>query len=103
MIGPLLDRATQELRLLAPFPQPFTTSVSWDLLLAHPTMVAGEVVDVAGRRVATLVSRRRLPAGPHRFQWNGKDLEGAVANPGVYFLRIRTTEGSHFARLIKLR
>jgi hypothetical protein len=103
MVGPLMDRTTQVLQLIGPFPEPFTTSVSCDLLLARPAVTNAEIVDLAGRRVATLLRQQRLSAGPHRFQWNGKDSEGVVASPGIYFLQVRTSDGLRSARLIKIR
>jgi len=44
------------------------------------------VFDVAGRRVATLVSRR-LDPGYHEVRWDGRTDQGAAAGSGIYLLR----------------
>jgi hypothetical protein len=42
-----------------------------------------EVLDLAGRRVETLI----LPAGSRQVVWDGRDEHGRPCAPGVYFVR----------------
>ena len=51
-------------------------------------IVTVEVVDADGRVVRVLARAQRLPAGPHRFSWNGRFLGGSPAPDGSYQVRI---------------
>lgn len=70
------------------FPNPFrhSTTLRFSLDAAAPVRV--EVVDVTGRRVATLQDGD-LSAGIHESVWDGRDAAGRPAAGGVYFLRMR--------------
>ncbi|MEW6755540.1 MAG: FlgD immunoglobulin-like domain containing protein [Candidatus Latescibacterota bacterium] len=46
------------------------------------------VYDLAGQRVATLVSDER-PAGAHAVAWDGRDDEGRQVASGAYVCRLR--------------
>ena len=74
------------------------------LTLALP--VAGradvEVVDLAGRRVATL-HQGAAPAGTLALRWDGHDDGGALAPAGVYYARARTVGGVTETRFVRLR
>jgi hypothetical protein len=58
------------------------------LMLALPQATSAHVTvcDVMGRRIATL-AQGVLPAGRHALQWDGRDANGAMAAPGLYFVR----------------
>ena len=51
------------------------------------------VFDLVGRRVRSL-DAPTLTAGPHETVWDGRDEAGNRANPGLYFVRLRVTEGT---------
>ena len=51
-----------------------------------PADVRLVVFDIAGRKVATLVSRR-LDPGYHEVRWDGRTDQGASAGSGIYLLR----------------
>jgi len=62
----------------------------------HFDLAAGERVelslfDVSGRQVRSLV-KASLAAGPHDIHWDGLDMAGRRAGPGVYLARLK---GSH--------
>lgn len=48
------------------------------------------VFDLAGRRVRSLATNERLPAGPHVRPWDGTHDGGGMAAPGVYVVRLDT-------------
>lgn len=73
--------------LSEPWPNPFTSSVSMTLRLAERRHVRIEVVDVLGRRVATLVDRR-LENGAHRIVWDGRGGDGRNVPAGIYWASI---------------
>jgi hypothetical protein len=60
-----------------------------------------DVFDVAGRRVATVLSGR-VEAGAHRVVWDGRNTEGLGIADGVYFARVRTPEGVSTSRFVHL-
>jgi hypothetical protein len=74
------------------------------LVLAQPE--AGEarleVFDVRGARVRTLQAGW-LPAGEHRFAWDGRNDAGGTAPAGVYLVRAVARAGSAVVRAALLR
>ena len=72
---------------LQAFPNPFNPSLTVAFALDSARQVDLAVYDVAGRRVADL-HHGRLPAGPQRFVWNGRDAAGREVPSGVYLVRI---------------
>jgi len=71
------------------FPNPFRRETSLRLRLESPAAeVRLDVVDVAGRRVRTLLARA-LPRGTHVVGWDSRDDDGRPVAPGTYFVRSR--------------
>jgi hypothetical protein len=56
--------------------------------LPAPERVTVAVVNEAGEEVRRLADDRSLPAGTHRFTWDGRTDAGAVAPDGPYRLRV---------------
>jgi flagellar hook assembly protein FlgD len=42
-----------------------------------------------GQKVRTLIDEE-LPAGPHRLEWNGKNLSNEAVPSGIYFYMMET-------------
>src|SRR5258706_2313287 len=61
-----------------------------------------EVLDLAGRRVATLASDVADP-GAQTTRWDGRDDRGAPAAPAIYLLRLRSGTVSCTLRLVLVR
>jgi flagellar hook assembly protein FlgD len=51
-------------------------------------VVKVDVVDVAGRLVATVVDRE-LEGGVHRLLWDGRSNDGEKSPAGIYLCRLR--------------
>jgi len=66
--------------------------------IARAGPVQLEVFDLAGRRMATLVSGPR-GAGEHEVAWDGETRSGP-ARRGVYFARLATSEGASAATVL---
>jgi hypothetical protein len=84
-------------------PDPFTTGtfIRFEVQDAErPTRL--RLVDVGGRRVATLVNER-LSVGLHNRAWGGTDEAGRSVGAGVYFLVLETGERRSFERVVKVR
>ncbi len=60
------------------------------------------VHDVAGREVA-LLARGPLSAGRHEWSWNGRDVAGARAAPGLYLVRVVAGEQVRSSRVVLSR
>jgi flagellar hook assembly protein FlgD len=60
------------------------------------------VYDVSGRRVA-LLEHGTMDAGEHRAEWNGRCSDGSAAATGVYFMRLRTPDGSKTVKAVLLK
>lgn len=70
-------------------PNPFNPKTSIRFGLPESGQVTLTVFDVNGRAVKTLADGA-LPAGTHRFEWDGTDAAGASLASGVYFYRLDT-------------
>ncbi len=71
-----------------PYPNPFTETTVLTYQLDEPAQVVLDVLDIQGRRVATLV-RQQQPAGSYEVRWNGRDAMGHPVASGVYFFQLR--------------
>ncbi len=87
---------------LAAWPNPASagTRLAWTMPAAGHARL--EVLDVTGRRVATLLDGR-IGAGAHLRAWSGRDDEGRVLPPGVYLARLILPGGVSTARLVRTR
>lgn len=71
------------------YPDPFTSSTSFELTLARDSHVTIDVFDAAGRRVTT-GDLGWLKAGPTRLSFDGLDDRSRALPSGVYFYRVST-------------
>lgn len=83
-------------------PNPFNPATELRFDLPEPGPVSLVLFDASGRRVDTLFDRR-LPAGPARVRWDGRDAQGNTVGSGLYFARLRTTRGEALSRLVLVR
>lgn len=91
--------APQVSRLVAAAPNPFNPSTTLVFEVASPAAARLEILDVRGRRVATLVDAA-LGAGRHTRVWNGRDDAGRPVASGVYVARLEV--GARWAGQAKL-
>ena len=84
-------------------PNPCLAAVDVGFVLRHEGTVELGVFDLAGRRVASIVPRQRLAAGPHERVWNGQGEDGVAVPPGIYAVRMDGPEGRTVRTLAKLR
>jgi hypothetical protein len=87
------------LRLAANRPNPFNPSTEIRFELPSRAEVTLEVLDLRGRRIATLVAEPRA-VGRHTVTWDGRDDRGATVASGTYLtrLRIRDADGQVHVR-----
>jgi hypothetical protein len=87
--------------VFAPNPLNPVTRLSFATLRDGPASV--QFFDVHGRRVRTLLQTPRLPAGSHEYRFDGKGDYGETLPSGIYFYRVRTTEGPFDGRITILK
>ena len=73
--------------------------------LSQPAHVTVEVLNVAGRPIATATREAALTAGLSRVAWNGRSQTGTQAPPGRYLVRIiaHGTTGAQASALCAVR
>jgi len=73
--------------------------------LSAPATVTVEVLNIAGRLVATVAASKSATAGLQRLAWNGASSQGLRAPNGMYLVRITACdpEGAHTQALLPLR
>jgi photosystem II stability/assembly factor-like uncharacterized protein len=70
-------------------PNPFNASTTIAYTLSREADVRVSIVDVQGRRVATLVDASRTP-GAHEVRWHARDAAGRPVGTGVYWYRLES-------------
>jgi len=83
------NTAAEATALLAQGPNPFSPSTTLTFSVQQESHVRIDVVDVAGRHVASLIDERYL-AGEFRAEWHGCDDAGRPVASGVYFALLET-------------
>ena len=74
-------------------PNPFNPVTEIRFELPRAGRVSLEVIDVRGRRVRRLADGHHA-AGPHSIRWTGRDERGRALASGVYWLRLRSADGT---------
>ncbi len=83
---------------LAPNPARGATRIAWSSPVAGA--YALDVIDVAGRRVASL-GLGWADAGAHAAEWDGRGADGRATRPGLYFVRLAAGGGTRVTRLVR--
>jgi len=93
---------TPERPSIAVWPNPGNPSFRVELSLPTAGKVRVAVMDIAGRRIATLHDGP-MDAGERTLVWDGTDDEGRAQSSGVYLLDLRGSAGAAGRRLVLLR
>ena len=89
-------------RLAQYVPNPFNPTTSIRYQLYKPGHVSLRVYDAMGREVRTLVDRR-LTAGAHQAQWDGKDNSNRPVSSGAYYYKLRADQVEAAKRMLLLK
>jgi hypothetical protein len=84
------------------YPNPFNPSTSITFRLTAPARVDLSIYDLRGRRVISIVDKV-LPAGEHRFVWDGKDENREKVGSGSYFYRLLANEETITRRMVVVK
>jgi flagellar hook assembly protein FlgD len=92
----------QHFALYPNYPNPFNPSTTIRFSLAQAGEAEVSIYDLLGQRVAVLV-RGVQEAGPHVFQWNGRDDQGRELASGVILCRLQAGAQVETRKLVLLR
>jgi flagellar hook assembly protein FlgD len=95
--------APRELVLYGTRPNPFRGMTTVSFAAAVGKAVTLRIYDIRGRLVATLLDRESVKSGAQTVDWDGKDMEGRSAAPGLYFLRLESGGFAETHRVVHLR
>ncbi len=84
------------------YPNPFNPATTIRYSAPSEGHVRLDVMDVLGRRVATLVDET-MTAGHHEVVWNGLNEGGASVASGVYFARLQTSGAVMTQRMLLMK
>lgn len=81
-------------------PNPFSGSTTIRVRLERGGEASLDVVDVAGRVVASLVESAPLADGDYQFMWDARGDDGNRVASGVYFIRLRSESVVRMAKVL---
>ncbi|MCB0621887.1 MAG: T9SS type A sorting domain-containing protein, partial [Saprospiraceae bacterium] len=88
--------------VLTAYPNPFLQEVTIGFWLPQEEVIRLEVYDLSGKLVRELQSGYAF-AGEQQVIWNGKGPGGQLIEPGVYVLRLQTSQGVLTKQLTLIR
>ena len=91
-----------EFHLQQSYPNPFNASVVIQFSLPGSRDIALEIFADNGQKINTL-HQGVLPAGEHRFVWDGRNAKGVEVASGVYLYRLITEGGTLTKRMALIR
>lgn len=91
------DREPETIRVSSPYPNPFNAGVTLLIYLAEESHLRVDVIDIIGRRVATLWSRD-TGIGTHTIRW-----APSGQSSGTYIIVAKTPDQSSFSRITLLK
>jgi flagellar hook assembly protein FlgD len=89
-------------KLVSIHPSPSRGDVTFRYALPEAGRVTLEVLDLSGRRIATVEEGAR-PAGFRSVVWDGRTSGGDAAASGVYLCRMAASETSETFRFVLVR
>ena len=84
------------------YPNPFSTSTTFEYSIAQPGTVLMEVFNVSGIKVKTLVDTPHQ-TGEYKVSWSGTDDTGQQLPGGIYLCRLKTDDATLTRRCVLLR
>lgn len=98
-VAPAFASTRPALRIAGANPFGSELRLGYTLLQASPVELA--ILDLAGRRVRTLISGDGA-AGEHEVRWSGDTDTGSRSKPGLYFARLRADRVTITMRVIRI-
>lgn len=107
-IGPVrvdeqeIEPASARFELLQNYPNPFAPGTQIHFGLSKSTHVRLEIYNLMGQKVASLVDRK-VEAGQHTVEWQGRDSNGRPVPTGLYFYRLTAGNFTSTRKMTLLR
>lgn len=92
--------ASPDISMLILYPNPFRQATTIEFELAKTGHSSLCVYNLKGQKVRDLCSNH-LERGQHMIKWDGKDANGRIMAPGIYFIRL-STQGQSVVRKVML-
>ncbi len=93
----------EKLLLSQNHPNPFNTETVIHFQIPEPTELDLHIYDTLGRRVRSLLKRKRMSAGKYEIHWDGRDEAGNPVSSGVYFYELHTEKQRLVKKMILMR
>lgn len=97
------DTPSTPFEITGVFPNPFNPATTVRFTLPERLAVTCELWSVDGARIRVLARDRYFEPGENNIIWDGKNDRGKSVASGVYFFRLKTSEGEKVARAVLLR
>jgi len=99
----LAENIPDDIYLSQNYPNPFNRSTSIDLMLNRNSKVSMKIYNILGQTVYDY-GNMELPAGRHRFNWDGTMKNSLHKAPsGVYFYRLETVKYTDVKKMVLLK
>ncbi|MDK9698755.1 MAG: T9SS type A sorting domain-containing protein [bacterium] len=85
-----------------PYPNPFNSTITFQVDLPRSAMTEYAIYDALGREVYTQPSERLSP-GSYTLHWNGHDNNDLPASSGVYFIQVRAGTFTAVKKIVMLK
>jgi hypothetical protein len=84
------------------YPNPFRETVTIDLLTSAKGWNELSVYNLKGQKVKTLL-KASLDKGAHPLSWNGRDSNDKQVATGIYYLRLKNSQGASSTKVLYLK
>lgn len=91
-----------KLNLYQNYPNPFNPSTTIYYSIPNPARVNLNIYNINGQKIKTLVNQFQK-SGNYTIEWDGKDSNGKLVSPGIYFYKISTHSQSEIKRMLLFR
>ena len=89
-------------KLSSNYPNPFNPETKIIYSMAKAGRAELTVYNIKGQKVKTLIDEN-VTSGEHSVVWNGKNEKGNNVSSGVYFYRIKTSDGVQSKKMLLLK
>jgi hypothetical protein len=91
--------STKGLELSKPYPNPFSNTISFPIILDEDSRLSLKIYDVLGVEVSNLCDQF-LASGDHNFTWPGTLKNGDLAPNGLYICKLNSSKSSFSCPII---
>ncbi len=90
LLPSVLPAGESQISMRTVYPNPFTTSTTFQLSMPRAGVVTIAVFDIMGKRVRVLKDHEDITAGTYPVFWDGNDESGSPVIQGTYICTLFT-------------